>query len=1036
MQYNKIGQFEYNDSKNAYIPLLSYIIYEDKNKERFALLKFINKSGIRVNSFKIKIHQFDDEKEIQEDEILFDNLDVATHDAFVPFTKVMLNPNMKTFKVEALLINSMDAKISFEVKEDESIDNSTQVRKIKKRNKYLARGVHASLLGLGILLVVGVGVYFGISSINNFKANITEYEVDGITISNNGVITNYSGSSKNLIIPSKLANVDVKKIGSSAFKNANIESLSIKASAYTISNDAFDSCTSLKSINLGDVKEIGENAFLNCKNLTNVLISSSPTLDSYCFANTGLKIFSNENELVVSKYAFDGCTLEEFNCPNATISAYALGNPSNLKTLIYGTSSENAINNLFSLASEPAIENITTACSYFSDSYFEDLPNLKNVTFKSSGFYITDNCVDSLKGLNSYKEENGLELIGDCALKLSTSSSEYILKTGFSNYSSNVANALTTISDLTINLKSETFPVDVLSGKFNTIRVEENTKITRASSLTSKAQIENLYLPAYNETLKNYFNSSIEVNNLYITGSGNIISGYLDGISVKNVTISDNISSIGTRFVDNNTILESVTISQNSKLNGTVIGSNCPKLVKVEMPLYNNYSYYNESYKNTKELKIVGTPQSNALSDKDDYNIIKLSLNTTNIDLSNLSKLSILNLSGISGKTLSKLGFNLSKLKTLILDSVLANGFIDTSLSGINIMLINGASMSRSDVSNLNSINLYVDNISSSKAFLGYDYSTVNTLVYEKTKPSINSIYTYGSIDYKTYKYTISYGSNQYEYQSVFLDAPLMIIDGDTKKSYQFSPSGFSKNNYIYINETIKYTYNIYKTETRTITYKVNNETYYQTLVNGTNTLKASDIQGFVGWYTDSYYTSPVTDGKLITSDIVLYGKVISNLINIGATKIESSGTYYINGKELNGFNLKVYGSGRYYLYDEKNNGQALNDDSYGIASEASVSGSSLYSIKLNAGDIIILEGNKLTANTSVLTDLKEEFITSVEKTSYPYNDYIDVSKVTNDSFIGLFTESGEQLTDSSGKVINYIVPDENNILKLYARYN
>lgn len=263
-----------------------------------------------------------------------------------------------------------------------------------------------------------------------------------------------------------------------------------------------------------------------------------------------------------------------------------------------------------------------------------------------------------------------------------------------------------------------------------------------------------------------------------------------------------------------------------------------------------------------------------------------------------------------------------------------------------------------------------------------------------------------------------------------------MIIDGDTKKSYQFSPSGFSKNSYIYINEMVKYTFNIYKTEKRTITYKVNDEVYYQTLVNGTNTLKTFDIKGLVGWYTDPYYTSPVTDGKVIDSDTILYGKVISNLINIGATKIESSGTYYINGKELNGFNLKVYGSGRYYLYDEKNKGQALNYDSYGIASEASISGSSLYSIKLNAGDIVILEGNKLMSNTSVLTNLNEEFVTSLEKTSYSYNDYIDVSKVTNDSFIGLFTKDGEQLTDSNGKIINYISLDESNTLKLYARYN
>lgn len=66
------------------------------------------------------------------------------------------------------------------------------------------------MLGLGILVAVGVGVYFGIAIINTFKENLTEFEVDGFTISNKGVITNYSGSGKNLVIPSKLANIDVK----------------------------------------------------------------------------------------------------------------------------------------------------------------------------------------------------------------------------------------------------------------------------------------------------------------------------------------------------------------------------------------------------------------------------------------------------------------------------------------------------------------------------------------------------------------------------------------------------------------------------------------------------------------------------------------------------------------------------------------------------------------------------------------------------------------------------------------------------------
>lgn len=551
-------------------------------------------------------------------------------------------------------------------------------------------------------------------------------------------------------------------------------------------------------------------------------------------------------------------------------------------------------------------------------------------------------------------------------------------------------------------IQDSSFPVDILSGYYNTIRIEEGTKISNNNS-TSSASIENLYIPTYNEALKNYFSTKLQINNLYIIGSGNIASGYLDGINVKNVIVSDSIKSIGVRFLNNNANLTSVTIPQYAPLNGTIIGSNCTNLTKVEMPLNNNYSYYNESYKYTKELKVLGASQANALSDKDDYNIVKLSVSKTNVDLSKLNKLSILSLSGLSGK----------------------------SLSGINIMLINGASMSSTDVSNLNSINLYVDSLSASKNFSGYESKTVNTLVYNNM-PSLYSYNTrYGYVDYKTYKYTISYGGTTYDYQSVFLDEPLMVIEGSQEKTYQFSSSGFSQNSYITINEMNKYTYNIYTSEIRTITYKVNDETYEQVLVNGKNTLKTFDIKGLVGWYTDSYYTNPVTDGKTIASDIVLYGKIVYNLIELGATKIESSGTYYING---NDFKIKVYGSGNYYIRDENYNSQSLKKDSYGLASEISISDKKLYSISLNAGDIIILEGNK-TPEISVMATLKEKFVTSVETTSL-YGS-IDVSKVRNGNFLGLFTEDGLQITDSNGYIIaNNIKFDENNILKLYAKYN
>lgn len=122
------------------------------------------------------------------------------------------------------------------------------------------------------------------------------------------------------------------------------------------------------------------------------------------------------------------------------------------------------------------------------------------------------------------------------------------------------------------------------------------------------------------------------------------------------------------------------------------------------------------------------------------------------------------------------------------------------------------------------------------------------------------------------------------------------------------------------------------------------------------------------------------------------------------------------------------------YIRDENYNSQSLKKDSYGLASEISISDKKLYSISLNAGDIIILEGSK-TPEISVEATLKEKFVTSVETTSL-YGS-IDVSKVRNDNFLGLFTEDGLQITDSNGYIIaNNIKFDENNILKLYAKYN
>ena len=77
---------------------------------------------------------------------------------------------------------------------------------------------------------------------------------------------------KNTIIPTS-----VTVIGNCAFKDcSNLTNISIPSSVREIGNNAFDGCYNLKSIIIpSSVKEIGSGAFKGCTNLTNIFIPPS-----------------------------------------------------------------------------------------------------------------------------------------------------------------------------------------------------------------------------------------------------------------------------------------------------------------------------------------------------------------------------------------------------------------------------------------------------------------------------------------------------------------------------------------------------------------------------------------------------------------------------------------------------------------------------------------------------------------------------------------------------------------------------------------
>ena len=94
------------------------------------------------------------------------------------------------------------------------------------------------------------------------------------TIDENGVLTKYTGSGGDIIIPG-----NVTSIGSDAFSSCNgLTSVAIPTSVTSIGGRAFWGCRSLTSVTIPDsVTSIGYEAFRYCVSLTSVTIPSSVT---------------------------------------------------------------------------------------------------------------------------------------------------------------------------------------------------------------------------------------------------------------------------------------------------------------------------------------------------------------------------------------------------------------------------------------------------------------------------------------------------------------------------------------------------------------------------------------------------------------------------------------------------------------------------------------------------------------------------------------------------------------------------------------
>ena len=120
---------------------------------------------------------------------------------------------------------------------------------------------------------------------------------------NTAVISKYTGTAANVIVPGNIKGRTVVTLGENAFSNNDhIVSVSFEPGIRVIGKDAFTNCNSLSSVVLSNtVTEISGFAFSSCDNLENVLIPNGLTS--------------------IGRYAFSNCSqLTEINLPNSVTS--------------------------------------------------------------------------------------------------------------------------------------------------------------------------------------------------------------------------------------------------------------------------------------------------------------------------------------------------------------------------------------------------------------------------------------------------------------------------------------------------------------------------------------------------------------------------------------------------------------------------------------------------------------------------------------------------------------------------------------------
>ena len=248
------------------------------------------------------------------------------------------------------------------------------------------------------------GIYI-IENINRNKTitigqEIYQATVDGITWNytyqdGKAINVHYSSGelSETVEIPDYLDGYEVIEIGDNAFYNcSNLTNVVIPESVINIGNSAFLRCSSLRSVVIPNgVKNIGNSAFMNCSNLEIIEIPDSVvSIGGYAFESTAW--YENQQEGVVYAgkvaYIYKGPMSENMSIEleegTKGIAEYAFRYGGSLKEMIIPDSVIRIGKEAFESCSNLTTITMSKNIEYIGDSAFSGCTNLSSIVIWKS----------------------------------------------------------------------------------------------------------------------------------------------------------------------------------------------------------------------------------------------------------------------------------------------------------------------------------------------------------------------------------------------------------------------------------------------------------------------------------------------------------------------------------------------------------------------------------------------------------------------------------------------------------------------------